>query len=468
MAKSVPSSGHRYVVAFRTHLWDAPIAGLARRMAAACPGARFVVLADETNHTLDVTPFEKISHSSDMSAFGLPAGQGSLTLWFNADYAIYALAASLPNYDHYVVAEYDVAVNTDIDAMMAGVNGRGLDMVSFMARPADPGWTWYSTVASGFAEPWQALIPFLVLSRRAVACLLAARRNLAMRFADGHVSEWAYCEGFIPTVICPDPELLCADLSEFAGLPHFGYRPFQLLGTAAEQEPGTIAHPVLSAERMFPMLLADADPYAYADPTSALRASLTRYPLAEMAPYLQARWIKAGHAGAVAALRDALRNEGLPRPPALFDLALGKPALQSGICDYSRGKTAAEDASFVVCGELAEDYANHTDGEAPVWWMVDLGAEFVLDEVRIVNRPPPAGPPRLLQFNIETSIDGAAWTTRFLKLDNAPVSYDPAAPFTIRLSPPCVGRFLRINQLTASCLHLRRVHVFGRAIAALD
>jgi len=468
MAESAPPSGHGYVVAFRTHLWDAPIASLARRMAACCPGARFVVLADETNYTLDVAPFEKISHTSDMAAFGLPTGQGNLTLWFNADYAIYALAAALPDYAHYIVAEYDVAVNTAIDAVMAQVNQRGLDMVSYLARPADPGWTWYMTIASGFAEPWQALIPFLILSRRAVACLLAARRRLADRFATGELKEWAYCEGFIPSVICPNPDLRWADLSEFAGLPHFGYRPFQLLGTAAEQEQGTIAHPVLSAERMFPMLLADADPHAYANPTSALRASLTRYPLAEMAPYLQARWIKAGHAGAVAALRAALRAEGLPCPPALLDLALGKPTLQSSICEYSRGKTPAEDAAFLVSGELASDYANHTASEAPAWWLVDLGAEFVIDEVRIVNRLLGGVSARFRQFSIDTSTDTAAWTTRFVKLDDAPVSSDPAEPFSIRFSPACVGRFVRINQLTANCLHLRRVHVFGRAIVGLD
>ena len=37
-------------------------------------------------------------------------------------------------------------------------------------------------------------------------------------------------------------------------------------------------------------------------------------------------------------------------------------------------------------------------------------------------------------------------------------------PCIVRFAPPCVGRFVRIRQLQAQCLHLRRVHVFGRAI----
>jgi len=57
---------------------------------------------------------------------------------------------------------------------------------------------------------------------------------------------------------------------------------------------------------------------------------------------------------------------------------------------------------------------------------------------------------------------------RYTKLDHAPVSGDPKAPFVVRFSTPVVGRYVRISQLVALFLHLRRVHVFGRAIAMLD
>lgn len=466
MTDSAPAP--RYVVAFRTHLWDPPIAGLARRMADACAGGRFVVLADETNGELDVGPFEKISHTADFADLGLPAGQGALTLWYNADYAVYALARALPGYDHYILAEYDVAVNTDIDAMMESVRERGLDMVAASVRPAEPHWTWRQSALGSFAEPWQALIPFLILSGTAVERLLETRQALAAQFFAGQITNWVYCEAFIPSVICGDPALTWAELAEFADLPHFGYRPFQLLGEAAEQKPGTIAHPVLTDARLFPQLLAHADPEQYAIPDSHLRHMLAAYPLQRAAPYLQARWIQAGHAGAITALRDALRVEGLPRDRGLFDLAVGKPAMQSTVSPHSRGRTPAEDAAFLVSGELMPNFGNHTDDLPPIWWMVDLGATFVIDEVRIVNRAPPGPTGRFYNFGIDTSMDAADWTNRWIKLDHTPVSHDPAAPYAAVFATPCVGRFLRINQLGTECLHLRRVHVFGRAIVAFD
>ena len=468
MVDSTAPISSSYVVAFRTHLWDAPIAGLARRMADACPGGRFVVLTDETNGALDVRPFEKVSHTADFTDLGLPAGQGALPLWFNADYAIYALARALPGYGHYIVAEYDVAVNIDIDKIMQTVRERGLDMLAHAVQPAAPEWTWRKTAAGSFAEPWQALIPFLILSRAAIERMLATRQVLAAQLGAGQMTDWVYCEAFIPSVVCGDPDLRWAELSEFADLPHFGYRPFQLLGEPPEQQPGTIAHPVLTDARLFPLLLADADPDRYTDPRSDLRTQLARYPLERAAPYLRARWIRAGHAGAIAVLREQLRAHGLPRDRFLHDLALGKPALQSSLSPFSRGKTLAEDAAFLVSGELTPDFGNHTNSQSPIWWLVDLGTDYVIDEVQIINRPPPGPADRFVHFGIETSADAASWINRWIKLDSAAVSHDPAAPHRVVFSTPCVGRFLRINQLGSDCLHLRRVHVFGRAIVPID
>ena len=94
--------------------------------------------------------------------------------------------------------------------------------------------------------------------------------------------------------------------------------------------------------------------------------------------------------------------------------------------------------------------------------------DYVIDEVQIINRPPPGPADRFVHFGIETSADAASWINRWIKLDSAAVSHDPAAPHRVVFSTPCVGRFLRINQLGSDCLHLRRVHVFGRAIVPID
>jgi len=389
MSESVAPEPPRYVVAFRTHVWDDAIASVALRMEAASRGARFVILADESNGVLDVGRYEKVSHTADLTELGLPVAQGSLTLWFNADYAVYALAKALPGYDYYVVAEYDVTVNLNLDPVLAAIAARGLDMVAHQVMLSTPDWNWHHSAVTSFAEPWKALIPVLVLSSRAVARLLRARQALSRRFAEGSLREWAYCETFIPSVICTDPELRWAELGQFADLPHYGFRPFQLLGEAPEQLPGTIAHPVLSADRMAPHVLHAANPDDYVNPDSDLSRNLARFPLAAMAPYLRDCWIAAAHPGAVAALRRNMRDAGLPRDPALYDLALGKPALQSSVSIYAKGRTEAEDAAMLVSRPLEPDYGNHTDMALPIWWMVDLCDEYVIDEVHIVNRAAP-------------------------------------------------------------------------------
>ena len=104
-----------YVAAFRTHVWDESIALLARRLANACTSSRFVVLADETNGTIDVSGYEKITHTDDARIFGLPKFPSDRLLWYNSDYPLYFLHQAFPGRDYYLLSEYDLAVNTNVE-----------------------------------------------------------------------------------------------------------------------------------------------------------------------------------------------------------------------------------------------------------------------------------------------------------------------------------------------------------------
>ena len=99
------------------------------------------------------------------------------------------------------------------------------------------------------------------------------------------------------------------------------------------------------------------------------------------------------------------------------------------------------------------------------WWAVDLLEPYVIDEILIVNRLIAAE--RFRHFVVQSSLDGSGWMTRFIKMELTDVSADPARPHRIGFSDPFLGRHVRIVLLGTASLHLRRVQIFGRALAAV-
>src|SRR5580658_1781349 len=119
-----------YVMLLRTHLWSSTIAALAERARTAAPAGEFVVTADETRGALEVGGFKKLSHTNDFSSFSLPSLPRDRVLWWNADYVLYAARKALPDFDYYVMLEYDVSVNCNVDEMIARCAAKGIDLVA--------------------------------------------------------------------------------------------------------------------------------------------------------------------------------------------------------------------------------------------------------------------------------------------------------------------------------------------------
>jgi hypothetical protein len=266
-----------YVAAFRTHLWDSTIAGMAVRMEAHAPGGRFVVLADETAGPLNVAPHEKIAHSVDLSGIGIPTEPAVNTLWYSGDHALYVLLHALPRHDYYVVSEYDVRVNANLDALVAACARRGLDMVAPRLRRSAPDWPWHHNAILHFADPWAILFAVVIVSRGALERLYAARLAHAGQRRAGSLAAWAHCEGFVPSVIAATPGMTMADLEEFVSLPRFTWDRLLEADSAGLDEPGTMAHPVLGRDRIIARRLAQYPPADYLNPESHLRGRLAGY-----------------------------------------------------------------------------------------------------------------------------------------------------------------------------------------------
>lgn len=100
----------------------------------------------------------------------------------------------------------------------------------------------------------------------------------------------------------------------------------------------------------------------------------------------------------------------------VVNLALGKPALQSSVSQYSIGSTAAEDARGANNGSLSCRYGFHTATEVDPWWQVDLEDSFLVYRVVIFNRMDLAD--RLRHFSVLGSDDGRGWKALFRRTDD--------------------------------------------------
>ena len=454
-----------YLVAFRTHVWDATGRNMAAALAARVGRGRFVVLADQTRGPLGIEDVELLAHTKDFGGFGLPEYPEGRSLWYNGDYPLYALEAAYPGYDHYLMIEFDVAVNVDLDALVDNMVERELDVVAHQVRPADPGWFWYANAAANFAVPHQALIFFLAVSRRAVGVLREARLADAARLDPPDVS-WPFCESFVPSVAIA-AGLRVANLDEFAGTEFLRFRPQMATTDPRAHAEGTIAHPVLAPDRFLASVIAECRPAEFFDDASELRHTLRETPFADVAGALLSRFTamrdhrSIGRLRAAAALHATVLAIDVPGAGAR-DLALCRPARTSSFCAFSFAQNAEIDANGGNSITPEPDYGFHTAAEDHPWWMVDLERECVVDAISIVNRANYAE--RFVRFVIESSRDDRVWPVRHVKTDEHPVSSRLDAPWVQDFADPFVARYVRVRALAHTTLHLRKVAVHGREI----
>jgi FkbM family methyltransferase len=163
--------------------------------------------------------------------------------------------------------------------------------------------------------------------------------------------------------------------------------------------------------------------------------------------------------------REAVPSEravGTPRPqPAreLENLALRKPATQSSICEWSRGRSREEDAAGANNGQISGEAGFHTDQQINPWWQVDLGADYVISRLVVYNRQVCAD--RLTRFRVMKSLDGESWYTIFRKTTDVVFGNEKIEPFEIILDKPHLARYIRVQVDGFNFLHFNECQAFG-------
>ena len=164
------------------------------------------VTADETRQTLDLRGYVKLTHAADFAqAFGLPHSHGRI-LWHCGDFPLYFAAAERPDYDYYIMMEYDVDLVRKSPLFLEGLiarladEDRAVDLVTVNLGRAYQGWSWATAALRTFPAVYTTgTFAFLVVSRRAVAHLLAARRREAVQgVAENDIM---HCEAFCASAL---------------------------------------------------------------------------------------------------------------------------------------------------------------------------------------------------------------------------------------------------------------------------
>jgi hypothetical protein len=291
------NSRPRVAVLVRTHVVDEKLLHLLGVLSQSRRYDLFVV-ADETNGTLDVGPYRKLSHTvASCQSFGLPAEHHRI-LWHCGDYPFYFAAAENPDYDYYLMIEFDVDLVGGSPAFVEALIARfgHYDLISEHFRLAEPGWEWFPAASCVYETVYTAgLFAFIALSRRAVAFLLRARQAEGLRGAKG--DEIIHCEALCGSALAAG--FACASMNE-------------LIPGATDR--GCFHDPCFDLETSHYLL----GQYRVDIPGVALV-----HPVYDLAGYLRKGWQKSLHNGDVRGFFAKLK-----------DIDLADPAAQRLVADY--------------------------------------------------------------------------------------------------------------------------------------
>jgi hypothetical protein len=281
-----------YAVFFKTHFWDEFAARqLARLREKVGRGDIFVVI-DATFFDEAVDIPGRVIHVTmeDLAALDLPAvtTHGSI-IWYNPDYPNYVAAARLPAYDYYVSVEYDVVVNTELDALVAQVAADGVDYLGFALRTKIREWPWFDLHKDLYGEDMLACLSCLSVFSRAAMDLLLARRQAAGRaFACGDLIFWPNNEAFIPNEI-REAGLIQAVLGRYGATRIYDWWPPTNEADLAAVGDETFIHPVLHGTRFIRSVLHhEPSFFALLLPGSSARQRLENFDAAMVRPMIVA------------------------------------------------------------------------------------------------------------------------------------------------------------------------------------
>jgi beta-1,4-mannosyl-glycoprotein beta-1,4-N-acetylglucosaminyltransferase len=470
----------KFAVLFRIHYWDQSVSNAFEILK---NGVRFGdvwVVPDETNGHVDVPEGVQVFpiDVTMVKNMGLPAFPDDNVMWYNNDYGLYLFYREHQEYDYYVLVEHDAIITFSLDGLIVTVSELGLDFAAMPNKVGDQEWISMPTCT----EIWTKdvvrphLLCFCIIAGHTIPSLLSARLAHADKLFSGEIQRWPLAEGFVPTQLAQSGFEI-GDLSRLVDTELYDWWPPTHFSEIRELEPGKIIHPVLAGDRYIESLLRydHLPPSSWFAPESVLRRKLGREPEKKVFPGLARALIERGELEFLFSLEDFCREapssefkeliskavDGVVAGSEVTNLSVEKRGFSSSISPWSRAPLREQDASGALAGEADGTYAFHTNFELNPWWIVDLDAVCVVDEIILYNRLD-AERERSNNLTVWTSTNSRRWTLCFERSDSFPFGGADGLPLHVKLERPRPARFIRVELAGITALHLDKVSVRGR------
>ncbi|WP_172356499.1 discoidin domain-containing protein [Lactococcus insecticola] len=415
----------KYVVAFRTHVWSEAIEKIFESLVETIDQTHWeiVILADETKARLK-TPenFEKVSHTSDLSLFGLPDIPRGQSLWRNGDYAMQPLQHAIVA-PVYIILENDTLVRgPEIFSQITHFFDQGGQVVTSKFYPVKKN-HWNARTAQGdvLSQPYAQAHVWLWGATQQIADLLLSERKDMLERSDGSDHQWPVDEIFLGSMILKhDLKMLDINTLETVDTSRLDYRPAYSLLDPAIWQGNQLVHPAVTQASIFSKYAAEfgwflkADSWQFGYGTQVFRSMMLSHLDNSNASVYNAiiRNIYVDHLDAMA-FSELARQHGLTYDGQLDpkNLALHKPALSSTSFSYKDDNFSFAEAA--VDGNLDVDkyrfggFASRWE-EKP-WWQVDLLEMTDISEIKLYHRE--GFFERTVNLGIAISSDGDSFVT---------------------------------------------------------
>ena len=385
-----------YAVLFKCHFWDAFAQRQLNRLRAKTRRGEIFVFVDETRG-----PAGDVGHDearvirateADLGRLGLACYETFSQFWFSADYAMHLLTRREPDYDYYVMVEFDVVLNRDLDGIIDEIASEEVDFVSHPIRePAIEQFHWLYTAEGVYtlAEMRHWLTCIAIFSHKAAHRLYERRLELGARFQSGELPSWPMCELAIPTEM-NIAGFKMKPLNELGSIDFYQWTPPYDEASLPRLDAGTFIHPLLDAQRFL---------------TNIMRWHPNHEEFFERDSML---WLRFGGASSKQLALPLLFDEERQRGRQIYrsrifelmhevgdeaylahhgrdgrNVALGKRTMQSS---WINGRPEVEPWGEAVTGVVTGRGSFHTELDEQPWWMVDLNDEVLIEEVRVFNR----------------------------------------------------------------------------------
>lgn len=141
------------------------------------------------------------------------------------------------------------------------------------------------------------------------------------------------------------------------------------------------------------------------------------------------------------------------------NLSRGKPALVSSLSQWSWSSDPVLEASGGNDGRINGRFGFHTALQLNPWWQVDLEALCAVEGITLYNHL--GQKDRAANLNITVSTDGQAWNCVHARRGGQAFGGIDGDPLRIAFAEPLQARFIRVEAVGYTFLHLDQVEVHG-------